>query len=428
MEDNKITITLLPNEFLVRDWKKVELPKNAEELKSFDFEKAIEESRSDGIFDLDRAINFSGKIGGVCYEKEGFERLINEKKDRTDRRIAMTLNNGHLSIYDHIYISFYMRNIPKLLAMVLNNEKQYTTSEKSARYTEVASQSDASVSEREKYLYDKWTEILKVKIKDRYGDVYPDGKIKKLAMENARYMVSVFMPTFFVYTTSLRQINNLAAYMEKYIKEADMMNPYDIKLTDAMKDVLKELKRVNVLEPRLMVNNKNMSLSLFGDHIEDKPESFGERYSTNYKISYAGLAQAQRHRTIDYEMERLDNKEFYVPPIIRDDKDLVDEWNRDIQSVASISPQGELVLVNESGSYKNFIRKIKERLCSAPQLEINDQSKETLHKYRDALVAADHPLKDDIEKYTHGARCTFPDFKCTEDCGFKEGKTLTRKI
>ena len=53
-----------------------------------------------------------------------------------------------------------------------------------------------------------------------------------------------------------------------------------------------------------------------------------------------------------------------------------------------------------------------------------------LHHFanRDALKESESPLYDDIEKYTHGARCTFHNYKCSKPCGFKEGITLTRKI
>jgi hypothetical protein len=450
MEDNKISVSLLPNEFLVRKWNLKDLAeykqyeylvrdwnvKDLDDYKKlldsqdeFDMEKYLEYSRRDNIFDLDRALNLCGKIGGICYNKEGWDALKDEDKAKTDRRIDMTINNGHHSVYDHIFISFNMKNIPKMLAMMLNNEKEYTTSEKSARYTRVASQSGSSISKEEEEAYDKWVEIFKEEIKKKYGDQFPENKITKLAMENARYLVTVFMPTTFIYTTSLRQINILASFMEKYIKEADMMDPFDIKLTNSMKEVLSELKRVNVLDPRLMTNNKNRSFSLFGKDLANNKDTFGKVYSTNYKASYAELAQAQRHRTLDYQMERAndDRKEFYVPQIIRGTK-LEDEWKKDIKSLKDVNPQGELVLVNEEGKYEDFILKAKERLCSAAQLEIMEQTRDTLEKYRMALIAADNPLKYDIEKYTHGARCTFPDFKCTEDCHFKEGKTLVRKI
>ena len=87
--------------------------------------------KEDGTFDLEKALQMSGKIAGLCYAKTSFHDILEEDKDKTLRRIENTLNNGHHSVYDHIWISFYIKNIPKILAMVLNNEKQYTTSEKS---------------------------------------------------------------------------------------------------------------------------------------------------------------------------------------------------------------------------------------------------------------------------------------------------------
>ncbi|MEG2283364.1 MAG: hypothetical protein RSB99_01910, partial [Bacilli bacterium] len=139
-------------------------------------------------------------------------------------------------------------------------------------------------------------------------------------------------------------------------------------------------------------------------------------------------AQAHRHRTLDYQMELLENKEYFIPPIIANDQMLVDEWLGDMYQVRSINPQGELVQINEVGKYDDFILKCKERLCSAAQLEIMLQTRETLLKYKKALEESNNPLLQDIENYSHGARCTFPDFTCTSDCKFPQGKILTRKI
>ena len=125
-------------------------------------------------------------------------------------------------------------------------------------------------------------------------------------------------------------------------------------------------------------------------------------------------------------MERLEKKEYYVPPIIECDEKLLKEWLEDIASVGEVCPQGEMVLINESGKYEDFILKCKERLCSAAQLEIADQTRETLLKYQ-KYTTSDR-IKKDIVKYTRGARCTFRDFICSEDCKFKEGKTMTRRI
>ena len=400
MEKTGIKVGILPNQFL----------------------------KSDGTFNKEEAIKLSGKIAGVCYDKEGFAHLENEPEEKTMRRVDMTLNNGHHSVYDHIMISFNLQNLPKILAMVLNNEHQYTTSEKSARYTPVVRQEGSIITEAEETLYLQWLKIFKLKIKAKYGNFYNDAKILKLAQENARYLVTVFMPTQMIYSTSLRQINYIASWMQNYIEKADMNNGFEKKLASSMKELIDELGNLNVLEDGLLKNEKYRSLSIFGKDLDKKEEYFGDVYSTLYKGTFAQYAQAHRHRTLDYQLEMLDEKEYFIPPIIADDQMLVDEWLGDMQIVRGVNPQGELVKISEVGKYDDFILKCKERLCSSAQLEIMLQTRDTLLKYKKALEESNSPLAKDIERYSHGARCTFPDFDCSSDCKFKEGKTLVRKI
>jgi hypothetical protein len=384
--------------------------------------------KDNGALDMEALLKFGGHTAGVCYNKEGFYKVVSEPIERTIARENMTLENGHHSVYDHVVLNLNLQNIPKMLAMVLNNEKQYTTSEKSARYTPVVRNDDSIITKAEEDLYNKWLKIFQIKIKKEYGDVYSDAKIKKLAQENARYLVTVFMPTQMIYSTTFRQINYIASWMEDYILSADRNNEFEIKLAYYMQEFINQLIEKNILDERLMRNEKGRKLSLFGTDLEETEEHFGDVYSTTYKGSFAELAQAHRHRTLSYQMQMLDEKEYFVPPIIEDEPTLVDEWLGDIQSVGNVRPQGELVLISEKGEYDNFILKCEERLCSAAQLEIMSQTRETLLKYREALKKSNHRYASDIDKYTKGARCTFPGFKCTEDCKFKEGKTLVRKI
>ena len=378
-----------------------------------------------GTFNLEEALNLCGKIAGVCYDKEGFEHLKIEKQEKTDKRIKNTLENGHHSVYDHIMINFNLKGIPKILAMVLNNEHQYTTSEKSGRYTCVTYKNN-SLTEKEVNLYTKWVEKFKVLIKNEYPE-FSDFKIKTLAQENARYLVTVFMPTEMIYSTTLRQINYLASFLNKYINEHIKSNDYlEKNLAVSMQDFISKLDNLNVLEKRLMQNDKDRSISLFGNDLNKRNDIFSHIYSCNYEISYVGLAQAQRHRTLFYQMERMENKKYFVPPILKTEA-LKNEWLEDIMSVADVVPQGELVLVNETGTYDNFILKTKERLCTAAQLEVMRSTRDTLLKYKESLEQNNNYLKDDIKKYTKGARCTFG-FNCTQKCNFKKGITLEREI
>jgi hypothetical protein len=393
----KMKITILPNYFL----------------------------NDNGTFNLKSALDLCGKIAGVCYDKEGFEHLKKETQEKTDKRIKNTLGNGHHSVYDHLMINFNLKGIPKILAMVLNNEHEYTTSEKSGRYTDVTYK-NSSLTEKEVNLYTKWVEKFKELIKNEYPE-FSDFKVKTLAQENARYLVTVFMPTEMIYSTTLRQINYIASFLNRYINEHINSNDYlEKNLAISMQEFVNKLNDLNVLEERLMQNDKDRSISLFGNNLNKREDIFSHIYSCNYEISYVGLAQAQRHRTIYYQMERMENKKYFVPPILKNEN-LKNEWLEDIMSVADVVPQGELVLVNETGTYDNFILKTKERLCTAAQLEVMRSTRDTLLKYKEVLEQNNNYLKDDIKKYIKGARCTFG-FNCTQKCNFKKGITLEREI
>lgn len=360
---------------------------------------------------------FSGHCAGICYMADTFETLVNEDIAKTQRRVVQTMTGGHHSVFDHNYITLYLEDIPKLLAMLINNEKMYTTSEKSARYTRM------KPTEKEELLYNKWMEIFAEEIEKKYPQMSPK-KIKKLAQENARYLLSVLTPTTMVYTVSYRQLNYIYGWLKKFKADNKILKA----LEPSVKEFVQQIEKLGYIEEGLAEDYKSRGFSLFDNRVKQRVEYFGDVYSTNYKGSFAELAQAHRHRTLSYSIAQLDEDEFFVPPIIEGSEELKNEWLNDMKSVANLLPQGMLVLINERGTYENFILKLKERICTNAQLEICNQSRDTLLKYQKALEKSGHPLAEDIKNYTKGARCTFKDFTCTSDCGFAEGKTLKRLI
>lgn len=389
-----------------------------------------------GKYNLKEAILLSGKIGGMCYLQGDFSSIEGEDESKTIRRIVNTIENRHHSVYDHMYVNLEIENLPKIVAMILNNEKTYATSEKSARYTQI----DAStgVSEQEINLYNKWNDKFVELISKRYGNVFDEKRIKKLSQENARYMVSIFMPTKMAYSTTLRQINYIYHWFNDYIQNAN--SSIELKIAQYLKDFNEELVNCNLIvedlknifysvnEGIVINDGKNRKLSLFSDTFDYEEEIFSNIYNTVYMGSAAYLAQAQRHRTLSYQMILENTHKFYIPEIIKDDEELVNEWKNDMDSVSELYPQGMLFKIKESGSYEAFILKCKERLCTFAQLEINNVSKDLMNKYANELTRKNHPLKNDIQHYLKGARCTFPCYKCNSPCNFSEGIKLNRKI
>ena len=177
----------------------------------------------------------------------------------------------------------------------------------------------------------------------------------------------------------------------------------------------------------LNADMKNRKFSLFSNSGK-RNEEFGENYSVNYLASFAQLAQAQRHRTLYYEMKLLDKAQFYVPPIIRSTA-FEDQWLRDISSLEHYYPQGMLVQVNERGTIENFVQKCTERLCGCAQLEIMNQTQLTMERYLEALLIADQTeLYNYLLPYSKGARCTFPNWKCNSPCIFGAKGAMNRCI
>lgn len=393
-------------------------------------------NNDDGTYNLKQALLLSGKIGGMCYLQGDFTSIENEDENKTIRRIVNTIDNRHHSVYDHLYINLEIEGLPKVLAMVLNNEKAYATSEKSARYTPI--NENTGVSKDEISLYNKWNEVIFNEIKDKYGQYFDERRMKKLAQENARYMVSIFMPTKMAYSTSLRQINYIYHWFENYIHAAN--TDVEKKIASYMQEFNKELVKNNVIivdlkdtfesvrEGIVLSDGKNRQVSLFANSFDNEEEIYSNIYNTTYYASGAYLAQAQRHRTISYQMILENTHKFYIPEIIKHNTKLVEEWNSDMESVSHLLPQGMLFKIKESGSYEAFILKCKERLCTFAQLEINNVTKELINNYSSILAKNNHPLKDDIKLYTRGARCTFPCYKCSEPCNFAEGIKLSRLI
>jgi len=372
---------------------------------------------------INEALDFGGKSAGICYMPNTFDEILNEPAEKTQARVNLTLNNAHHSVYDHPTYNLLLEDIPKILAMVLNNECMYTTSEKSARYTRM------NPSPKELELYNKWIEIFEKEIQNKYPKI-KSMQVTKLAQENARYMISVFTPTTMEYTASFRQINYIRYMMQKYIEEEKDTN-FTVRLKQIFKEFLKETEGFAV--EGLDCAIKNRRLSLF-DSVRTRSEEFGETYCTTYYGTFAMLAQAQRHRTLQYKMLFNENeKRFYVPMLIRAENQgnsaLEEEWLADITSIADFFPQGTLVRINERGTYENFMLKCMERLCGCSQLEIMIQTRKTLQTYIKKSgyfggLGIDYILKG----YGDTPRCKFPDWKCKRPCIWGPNEAFNRLI
>ena len=360
---------------------------------------------------------FGGLNAGICYMPGTYEDLRQKPLETTLKRAEGTKAGGHHSVFEHAYVSLYLENIPKLFAMLLNNEKTYVTSEKSARYTKMQMQ------ENEEQIYNKWCNIFENEIKSKYPcEQYLDERrIKKLAQENARYFLSVYTPTNMEYTVSFRQLNYLYFWLKQNQQKGNRLTA---QIQNEIDDFCTALEDLKLIDEKLANDQKDRWFSLFAANKGEK--YFGSKtYSTFYNGSFAQLAQAQRHRTINYEMIYQNNDKFYVPKLIGNNESLVGEWLSDMQKVKSNIPQGKLLTITETGTPQDLILKAKERNCTCAQLEIDQQTRQTIKEY--AENCRDLDTKELMQQH-QGSRCTFPDYTCPTPCHFPAGVKGEREI
>lgn len=422
-------------------------------LKTVGIEKNIKKQLKK-LDDKSQFLAITGKCASFCYLPSDVKTLVKESNEASINRAIRTLGMGHQSVAEHCWVTLTVEDAPKILAMILNNFGYYAMSEKSARYKPISLDKIAydetnheiileQLSKQDCELYLKWLNIFKTEIAKKYGDKYPKwftedvtktdnkgntktvaGKITKLAQENARYLISIFMPTSFVYSVPFRQLN----YIYNYIKY-EVENPSNIiyeKLKNVFLDFLNQLEKTNLIDKQLFDDGKNRHLTLIGNGYKPK-EYFGDVYVSTYKASFATYGQLQRHRTIDYYFNIPKKVEFYVPKILRNNFKLKQEWLQDCEKQKNKFPQAMLLDVVEMGNLDNFILKLKERLCSCAQLEINDVTHDTLNKYFKNLEQSKHPRLKELKSYTKGSRC-LNNYNCKSPCGFTEGITNNNRL
>lgn len=410
----------------------------------------------------DEAVIFSGKAAGVCYMADDYMSNGIQDEESALKRAKFNSKSGHYSVYDHAHFTFEIET-SKAMAMVLNSTKLYSTSEKSGRYTSMSPK-----TEIEKKYYDKWFEIIASQYRD-IPDEYTEREIEKLALENARYMLSVFTPTVMVYSLPFSRVILMCEWLDRLSKSINEMFQYrfidkdniisynyflkiGIEAND-LADKIRETLNMSKTEP-ILKDHKDIGISFYdkiatyerAELIEDELRvTFGPAWMNTYNkypnieihndmytltnsYSFACLAQEQRHRTIDYRIINIEKNSFFVPSILKSNTDLLSEWINDMRDLvdAGIVPQGCIVTVVERGLIDNFYLKCKERMCMRAQEEIRNATKDTVNRIYYHCINHDissTPLtkarmRSMINKNTKLAcpRCQWKCYKCLEPC------------
>lgn len=374
----------------------------------------------------------SGKFGGTCYAKEGYETMKTQPSEKAMKRAESTAARGHHSVFQHSMINMEIV-CPKIIAMLLNSIGVSNTSEKSARYTTMNPE-----TQREQFLYEKWHTIFVKQIKEVYADKIPEKEQDKLAYENARYMISVFSETSMVYSLPFRNIFYVMDWIRNMRKTLCTQKGAFNKRLEKELGLLQEAF-FGVVGKENFHDNKNeyfrfMPVQAKGEYDYNK-EYFGDVYTAEFRASFAQVAQQQRHRTtrvkINFAGDSAEEFGFYIPELIRKTA-YEKEWLEDIRSVGTVYPQGILVSVTEQGLFEDFAMKCKERMCARAQLEIMRCTESLIEKFeknRKNLSPANQERLDNLlENEKPCARCGYADFVCREGCVWGKKEALLRKI
>lgn len=310
-------------------------------------------------------------------------------------------------------LSFIFKGIPMIIAMIILNELNLGASRFSI---------GISPSEAEKTLYEKWLAIFKTQINHCYPKLDSET-IDKLAVENARYLLSVFSPTTITCSMSPQQWFSIIAAAESYIELAHVTS-FTFKVKQALRDFLSAKPDIDT--EGLEIAKTNRSFKLFAVW-RTLPDEWSESYCTTYRTSFLSLFHAYRSETISYQMSLPYDQEFFLPPLF-EYTPYQKEWLEDIQSLSGNYPQGMHVDVIERDTCKGFIEKCTNDLCGHSHLENMIRTEASMRKYVSSAKVSNPKVYAALEPYSHGACCTFPNYSCANPCIFGGKKAMTRVI
>lgn len=411
----------------------------------------------------------AGKAAGICYAADDYLSEGIQDSEKALKRASFNAKSGHYSVFEHNHLTFLIE-CSKAMAMVLNSTRLYSTSEKSARYTKMHPE-----TEFERDFYGKWVGIFSDLIKMKSKDNLDDKAIKKLAMENARYMTSVFTPTFMEFTIpSSRAIllpgwldelsNNILdakltlskyngntkifdIYYDRIASEAvELADLFRWSIGEINEPTLKDHKNIGIqfFDTIKFLNTiKRESLKLDIIDISKIVENncdllskdyYGDVYESHYNGSFASIAQIQRHRTTQVSINIGNPYNMYIPKIIRGTS-YEDEWKDDYNILIknNICPQAMILYTEEKGIFNDFVLKCKERLCARTQLETTEITSYQVEEFNKNKINLSYYNQRELENisYKDGRaviRCTFGNYKCNEPCNRKIKSNYLRYI
>ena len=244
--------------------------------------------------------------------------------------------------FDTVVINFSLKSVPKMLAYYLNSERLGTLIE---RHT----MNEWYLSSVEQVLYNKWYCIF-------YDNAFlfrPDINTEQasiLAKRDASNVLSVFTPTTFSYSISVRNLSILLNRLRFYC-----LNSTDVYLSQNIKPVLTAF----IAEAEQYCSQKlDDRMIVSAPMIEHDNKYFGDVYSITYLGSMKQLLDLQYKSNIDYKMCDLGTPCYSMPMLLLHDIKLEEDWLNDNSSIDDLHPQSKMGRIFERGIVEDFAKKI----------------------------------------------------------------------
>ena len=367
----------------------------------------------------EEAVLAAGQAAAICYMPSDFDAILDEDQNKTTSRAAGCKTSKHYSTYAHVRKTLCFEGIPKLAAMVLNNERPANISEKSGRYTIMF------CAGRELELYNKWLEIFAKLIAAEYPHLKPDV-VQKLSQENARCFISVLTPTTTMdYSVDMTQANFIIHWLNNFC-DTPTSHPLKEAIKPALREIASGMYEYCGIEGIEDYRGRTLP-SFFANR--SHAQEFGETFSINRKVSFASGAHFHRSQSLifDFEVESDPSKaEFYIPRILEGSA-YFDEYLADMRSIADLYPAGMLINMNMRGTPENLILLLQERLCGAVLPETCFTAKSILEEYCQETVQTNPAVYEMLNRFSNGTKCSFGHYTCTRPCPLGPAMCFTRK-
>lgn len=311
----------------------------------------------------------SGASAGVCYSSGDYFNSYVTDYDKALKRTDVVVGTGHHSVTEHCSMTLCFEGISKLLCMYLHNLSVHGSSERSGRYTKLTGS-----CEEENRLYIKWFDIFQGLIKKEHPDIDPK-LAEKLAMENCRYLLSVFTKTTMKYTTMIGHWNYILDWCNMFIeKHHGGDNDFAHQLSVEMIEFVKQVKPLVHIDGLNDIKDRFWEFEMIefvneGDFVP-KESHYGNMVEIVENMSFVAFGQNHRHRVMSHKAYLdLNNMKKFVPRLVAKNC-LMPEWFTDIETIEHLYPQVIKLTTVEKGMMEHYLDKSIERKCGRSQHEI----------------------------------------------------------